>query len=163
MLQGEIEERMANVIIAQMLFLESENPNADISLYIQSPGGLVSAGLAILDTMQHIRPKVATIGMGQVASMASVLLAGGEKGKRVALPNARIMIHQPLAGTQGQVTDMEIHVREYSKTKERLIQLMSEFTGQPEKTLFDAMERDNFMNAREAMNFGLIDEILTKK
>ena len=163
MLQGEVNAQMANSIIAQMLFLESENPNADISLYIQSPGGDVYAGLAILDTMQHIKSKVSTIGMGQVASMASTLLAGGEKGRRLALPNARIMIHQPLAGTQGQVTDMEIHVREYSKTKEKLIKMLSEFTGQKEKTLFDAMERDNYMSAEEAKKFGLIDEVMAKK
>jgi ATP-dependent Clp protease protease subunit len=163
MLQGEIDARSANTVIAQMLFLESENPNADVSLYIQSPGGEVYAGLAILDTMKYIKSNVSTIGIGQVASMASVLLAAGEKGKRFALPNTRIMIHQPMAGTSGQVTDMEIHVKEYSKTKEKLIKLMSEFTGQKEKALFDAMERDNYMTAQESKAFGLIDEVMTNK
>ncbi|MDR0967224.1 MAG: ATP-dependent Clp protease proteolytic subunit [Rickettsiales bacterium] len=163
MLQGEISAQMANVIIAQLLLLESENPNADINMYIQSPGGSVFAGLAILDTMNYIKAPVATIGMGMVASMASVLLAAGEKGKRIALPNTRIMIHQPLAGTQGQVTDMEIHVAEYIKTKQKLIKLMSDFTGQTEKKLFDAMERDNYMSVDEAKKFGLIDTIMERK
>ncbi|MCL2748782.1 MAG: ATP-dependent Clp protease proteolytic subunit [Alphaproteobacteria bacterium] len=163
MLRGEIDSQMADTIIAQMLFLESENPNADISLYIQSPGGDVYAGLAILDTMQYIKSNVATIGMGIVASMASILLAGGEKGKRLVLPNTRIMIHQPMAGTKGQVTDMEIQVKEFSKTKETLIKMLSGFTGQKEKVLFDAMERDNYMTADEAKKFGLIDDVMIKK
>jgi len=163
MIEGEIRPQMANVIIAQLLFLESENPNADISLYIQSPGGDVYAGEAILDTMRYIKSNVSTIGMGIVASMASTILAAGEKGKRFALSNSRIMIHQPMAGTSGQVTDMEIQVKEFGKTKEKIIQQMSEFTGQSEKVLFDVMERDNYMSAQEAKDFGLIDEVLVKK
>ena len=163
MVTGEIETGMANTIVAQLLLLESENPNADISMYINSPGGEVSAGEAILDTMQYIKAPVSTIGMGMVASMASVLLAGGEKGKRFCLPNTSVMIHQPMAGTQGQVTDMEIQVAKFKKTKEKLIKQMSEFTGRKEKELFDAMERDNWMSADEAKKFGLIDGILVRK
>ena len=163
MVTGEIETGMANTIVAQLLLLESENPNADISMYINSPGGDVSAGEAILDTMQYIKAPVSTIGMGLVASMASVLLAGGEKGKRFALPNTSIMIHQPMAGTQGQVTDMEIHVAKFKKTKQLLIKQMSEFTGRKEKEVFDAMERDNWMSSDEAKKFGLIDGVLVRK
>ena len=163
MLQGEIESQMANSIIAQMLFLESENPNADISLYIQSPGGDVSAGFAIMDTMLYIKSNVSTIGMGLVASMGSILLAAGEKGKRIALPNARIMIHQPWGGTRGQVTDMEIQLAEIQKSKKKLTSYMAEFTGKTEKQLHDAMERDNYMSADEAQKFGLIDEVMAKK
>ncbi len=163
MVTGEIETNMANVIVAQLLLLESENPNADISMYINSPGGDVSAGEAILDTMRYIKAPVSTIGMGLVASMASVLLAGGEKGKRFVLPNTSIMIHQPMAGTQGQVTDMEIHVAKFKRTKEMLIKQMSEFTGRKEKELFAAMERDNWMTANDAKDFGLIDGILVRK
>lgn len=163
MLQGEVNSQMANIIIAQLLLLESENPNADISMYIQSPGGEVDAGRAILDTMQYIKANVSTIGMGLVASMGSVLLAAGEKGKRFALPHSRIMIHQPLAGTQGQITDMEIHVAEFSKLKKESAKMMAEFTGKTEKQLHDAMERDNFMSATEAKEFGLIDEVMIKK
>ncbi|MCL2737514.1 MAG: ATP-dependent Clp protease proteolytic subunit [Alphaproteobacteria bacterium] len=163
MLQGPVESAMANSIIAQLLFLESENPNADISLYIQSPGGSVDAGEAILDTMRYIRSPVATIAMGSVASMGAMILAGGEKGKRSALPNARIMIHQPSAGMEGKVTDMEIYFKEAAKAKELLIKQLSEFTGKKESELREAMERDNFMSATEAKEFGLIDEILIKK
>jgi ATP-dependent Clp protease protease subunit len=163
MLQGEVTQQSANIIIAQLLFLESENPNADISLYIQSPGGDVYAGEAIIDTINYIKSNVSTIGIGIVASMGAVLLAAGEKGKRFALPNSRIMIHQPMAGTQGQVTDMEIQVKEFAKTKAKLVKQMSEFTGKTEKVLFEAMERDNYMSADEAKDFGLIDEILVKK
>lgn len=163
MLQGEINEPVANIIIAQLLFLESENPNADISLYIQSPGGSVDAGRAILDTMRYIKSNVSTIGIGLVASMGSVLLAAGEKGKRQALPHSRIMIHQPHGGTQGQVTDMEIQLSEFSRMKKESARLMAEFTGKSEKVMFDAMERDNYMSAAEAKEFGLIDEVLTKK
>jgi len=163
MVSGPIETNMANTIVAQLLFLESENPNADISLYINSPGGEVTAGWAIMDTMQYIKPKVSTIGMGLVASMGSVLLAAGEKGKRFVLPNTEIMIHQPLAGTQGQVTDMEIHVANFKHTKQMLVKQMAEFTGRKEKEVFDAMERDNFMDAETAKKFGLIDGILTRK
>lgn len=163
MINGEIEPGMANVIVAQLLFLESENPNADISLYINTPGGDVSAGWAIMDTMQYIKSPVSTIGMGLVASMGSVLLGAGEKGKRFVLPNTQIMIHQPLAGAQGQITDMEIRMNQYQKNKKTLIKQMSEFTGHTEKELFDAMERDNWMSAEEAKQFGLIDGVLTRK
>ncbi|MBP5794441.1 MAG: ATP-dependent Clp protease proteolytic subunit [Alphaproteobacteria bacterium] len=163
MVTGEIETNMANVIVAQLLLLESENPNADISMYINSPGGDVSAGEAILDTMRYIKAPVSTIGMGLVASMASVLLAAGEKGKRFVLPNTSIMIHQPMAGTQGQVTDMEIQISKFKQTKELLIKQMSEFTGRKEKELFAAMERDNWMTANDAKDFGLIDGILVRK
>ena len=160
---GDIEPAMANSIVAQLLFLESENPNAEISMYINSPGGDVSAGWAIMDTMQYIKSPVSTIGMGLVASMGSVLLAAGEKGKRFALPNTSIMIHQPLGGFQGQVTDVEIRVKKMQRTKQTLLKQMSEFTGRKEKELFDAMERDNWMNPEEAKKFGLIDGILERK
>ncbi len=163
MISGPIDMAMANTVVAQLLFLESENPNADISLYLNTPGGEVNAGWAIMDTMQYIKPDVSTIGMGLVASMGSVLLAAGKKGKRFVLPNTEIMIHQPLAGTQGQVTDMEIHVANFKRTKERLIKQMAGFTGRKEKELFDAMERDNYMDAEAAKKFGLIDEILIRK
>ena len=163
MVSGPIETNMANTIVAQLLFLESENPNADISLYINSPGGEVYAGLAIMNTMQYIKPKVSTIGIGLVASMASVLLAAGEKGKRFLLPDATVMIHQPSAGTQGMVTDMEISVREGQRLKKLIIEKMSDFTGRKEKEVFDAMERDNWMQAEDAKKFGLIDGILTRK
>ncbi len=163
MISGPIDMAMANTVVAQLLFLESENPNADISLYLNTPGGEVNAGWAIMDTMQYIKPNVSTIGMGLVASMGSVLLAAGAKGKRFVLPNTEIMIHQPLAGTQGQVTDMEIHVANFKRTKERLIKQMSGFTGRKEKELFDAMERDNYMDAETAKKFGLIDDILIRK
>ena len=163
MVNGPIETAMASSIVAQLLFLESENPNADISMYINSPGGEVTAGWAIMDTMQYIKAPVSTIGMGVVASMGSVLLAAGEKGKRFVLPNTQIMIHQPLAGTQGQVTDMEIQLNQFVKNKKVLIKQMSEFTGHSEKELFNAMERDNWMNPTEAKDFGLIDGILERK
>lgn len=163
MVSGPIETNMANTIVAQLLFLESENPNADISLYINSPGGDVSAGWAIMDTMQYIKPNVSTIGMGLVASMAAVLLAAGEKGKRFVLPNAQIMIHQPSSGTEGKVTDMEIYLKEVQYTKKAMIKQMMEFTGRKEKEIFDAMERDNWMQAEDAKKFGLIDGILTRK
>ncbi|MDE5615586.1 MAG: ATP-dependent Clp protease proteolytic subunit [Alphaproteobacteria bacterium] len=163
MLQGEINEPMANTIIAQMLFLESENPNADISLYIQSPGGSVYAGLSILDTMRYIKPNVATIGMGMVASMASILLAAGEKGKRSVLLNTRVMIHQPHGGAQGQVTDIQIVAQQYQELKELGVKLLSEFTGQPEKKLAADMERDNYMKAEDAKKYGLVDNVLIRK
>ena len=163
MVSGPIETNMANTIVAQLLFLESENPNADISLYINSPGGEVYAGLAIMNTMQYIKPNVTTIGMGVVASMASVLLAAGTKGKRFVLPDATVMIHQPSAGTQGMITDMEISVREGQRLKKLITQKMAEFTGRKEKEVFDAMERDNWMDAEAAKKFGLIDGILTRK
>ena len=163
MVSGPIETNMANTIIAQLLFLESENPNADISMYINSPGGEVYAGLAIMNTMQYIKPKVSTIGMGVVASMASVLLAAGEKGKRFLLPDSTVMIHQPSSGTQGMITDMEISVREGQRLKKLITQKMSDFTGRKEKEVFDAMERDNWMDAEAAKKFGLVDGILTRK
>ncbi len=163
MVGGEIEPNMANSIVAQLLFLESENPNADISMYINSPGGDVSAGWAIMDTMQYIKSPVSTIGMGLVASMGSVLLAAGEKGKRFVLPNTQVMIHQPMAGAQGQITDMEIQLSQFQKNKKSLVKQMAEFTGRKEKEVFDAMERDNWMNPSEAKEFGLIDNILARK
>ncbi len=163
MLQGEFRPDMANTIIAQMLFLESENPNADISLYINSQGGDVSAGLAIMDTMHYIKSNVSTIGMGLVASMGAVILAAGEKGKRLALPNTQIMIHQPIAGAEGQITDIEIRLNQYQKNKKALTKYMAEFTGKTEKVLHDAMERDNWMSAPQAKEFGLIDEVMAKK
>ncbi len=163
MVSGTIETAMANTIVAQLLFLESENPNADISLYINSPGGDVTAGWAIMDTMQYIKSPVTTIGMGLVASMGAVLLAAGEKGKRFVLPNTEIMIHQPSSGTQGKVTDMEIYMQEMQRVKKIFVKQMSEFTGRKEKEVFDAMERDNWMDADAAKKFGLVDGILTRK
>lgn len=163
MISGPIEPAMANTVIAQLLFLESENPNADISLYINTPGGDVNAGWAIMDTMQYIKPNVSTIGMGLVASMGAVLLAAGEKGKRYVLPNTEIMIHQPSSGTQGKVTDMEIYMNETQRVKKVLIKQMADFTGRKEKEIFDAMERDNWMCAEDAKKFGLIDSILVRK
>ncbi len=163
MVSGPIETNMANTIVAQLLFLESENPNADISLYINSPGGDVTAGWAIMDTMKYIKPNVSTIGMGLVASMGSLLLAAGEKGKRFVLPNTEIMIHQPSSGTQDKVTDMEISLRETQRVKQVVIKQMMEFTGRKEKEVFDAMERDNWMDAEAAKKFGLVDGILTRK
>ena len=163
MVGGEIEPTMANSIVAQLLFLESENPNADISMYINSPGGDISAGWAIMDTMQYIKAPVSTIGMGMVASMGSVLLAAGEKGKRFALPNTEIMIHQPMSGVKGQVTDMEIELQESLRVKKTLIKQMADFTGRKEKELFEAMERNTWMTPDKAKEFGLIDGILTRK
>lgn len=163
MINGEIEPGMASIIVAQLLFLESENPNADISLYINSPGGDVSAGWAIMDTMNYIKSPVSTIGMGLVASMGSVLLAAGTKGKRFVLPNTQVMIHQPMAGAQGQITDMEIQLTQFQKNKKSLVKQMAEFTGRKEKEVHDAMERDNWMTPSEAKDFGLIDEILIRK
>jgi ATP-dependent Clp protease protease subunit len=160
---GEIEPNMANSIVAQLLFLESENPNADISMYINSPGGEVSSGWAIMDTMQYIKAPVSTIGMGLVASMGSVLLAAGERGKRFVLPNTQVMIHQPMAGAQGQITDMEIQLNQFQKNKKSLVKQMAEFTGRKEKEVFEAMERDNWMTPGEAKDFGLIDGVLTRK
>jgi len=163
MINGDIEPQMATAVVAQLLFLESENPNADISLYINSPGGDIAAGWAIMDTMQYIKSPVSTIGMGMVASMASVLLAAGEKGKRFALPNAEIMIHQPLGGLQGQATDMEIGMRKMQMVKETITKQMADFTGKKVKEVHDAMERDNWMTPSQAKDFGIIDEVLTRK
>jgi ATP-dependent Clp protease protease subunit len=157
---GPVEDYMANVVVAQLLFLESENPDKDIHLYINSPGGSVTAGLAIYDTMQFIKPAVSTMCVGQAASMGALLLAGGAKGKRVCLPHSRIMIHQPLGGFQGQATDIDIHAREILLIREKLNMILSKHTGQTlEKIRLDT-ERDNFMGAREAREYGLIDEIL---
>jgi len=158
-----INDEIANVVVAQLLFLESEDPEKDIMLYINSPGGHVTAGLAIYDTMQHVRCDVATICMGQASSMGSFLLTAGTKGKRSALPNSRIMIHQPLAGFQGQATEIEIHARELLKTRENLNRLLAHHTGQPiEKIRLDT-ERDYFMSAEEAKAYGLIDEVFNRK
>lgn len=163
MINGDIEPQMATAVVAQLLFLESENPNADISLYINSPGGDIASGWAIMDTMHYIKSPVSTIGMGMVASMASVLLAAGEKGKRFALPNAEIMIHQPLGGLQGQATDMEIGMRKMQMVKETITKQMADFTGKKVKEVHDAMERDNWMTVSQAKDFGIIDEVLTRK
>ena len=157
---GEIEDQMADLIIAQLLFLESEDPDKDIHLYINSPGGSVSAGLAIYETMQYIRPDVSTICVGMAASMASVLLAAGSRGKRFALPHSRVMIHQPLGGAQGQASDIEIHAREILRIREEMNQILARHTGQsPEKIQADT-ERDHFMTAAEAKAYGLVDEVV---
>jgi ATP-dependent Clp protease protease subunit len=160
---GPIEEQMANLVVAQLLFLESENPDKDVALYINSPGGHVTAGLAIYDTMQFIRPHVSTICVGQAASMGAVLLAGGAKGKRFALPNSRVMIHQPLGGFQGQATDMEIHAREILDTRDRLNQILARHTGQTVERVKQDTDRDNFMGGPEAIAYGLIDAVLEKR
>jgi len=159
-LGSEIEENLANVIIAQLLFLESEDPDKDVMMYINSPGGEVSAGLAIYDTVQGLRCPVATFCVGQAASMASLLLASGAKGKRSSLPHARVMIHQPLAGMQGQATDIEIHAREILKARDTINALYAHHTGQPADKIKRDNERDNFMTATEARDYGLIDEVL---
>lgn len=161
-LGGPIDDNVANVVIAQLLFLESEDPNKDIHLYINSPGGVVTAGLAIYDTMQYIKPDVSTICIGQAASMGSVLLAAGAKGKRYALPYSRIMIHQPLGGAQGQSTDIQIQAREILRIRETLNEILSCHTGQSVKKLTEDTERDNFMSALEAKKYGLIDEVIIR-
>ncbi len=160
---GQVEDGMASIIIAQLLFLESENPEKDIYMYINSPGGVVTAGLAIYDTMQYIRPKVATLCLGQACSMGSFLLAGGEPGMRYSLPNSRIMIHQPSGGYQGQATDIEIHAKEILSIKERVNKLYVKHTGQKLEVVKKAMERDNFMAAEDAKTFGIIDQIVEKR
>ena len=162
-LLGPIDDHVANVIVAQMLFLEAENPEKDISLYINSPGGVVTAGMAIYDTMQYIRPDVSTICVGQAASMGALLLSAGAKGKRYALPNSRVMIHQPLGGFQGQATDIEIHAREILALKQRLNEVLSRHTGQPLETIARDTERDNFKGAEAALEYGLIDEVLERR
>ena len=159
---GPIDDNMANVVIAQLLFLESEDPDKDIHLYINSPGGSVSAGMAIYDTMQYIKPDVSTICMGMAASMASVLLAAGAPGKRFALPYSRVMIHQPLGGAQGQATEIEIHAREILRLRDELNGILSKHSGQPIETIRRATERDNFMTAEMAQKYGLIDRVLTR-
>lgn len=156
---GEVHDQMANLIVAQLLFLEAEAPEKEINLYINSPGGVITAGMAIYDTMKYIRPRVRTICLGQACSMGAFLLAGGERGMRMALPNARVMIHQPSGGARGQATDIEIHAEEIIKTKRRMNELMAEFTGKTAEQLQAATERDNFMSASEALEYGLIDEI----
>lgn len=162
-LVGPVEDNVANLIVAQFLFLESENPDKDIHLYINSPGGSVSAGLAIYDTMQFIKPDVSTMCVGQAASMGAMLLAGGAAGKRYSLPHSRMMIHQPLGGFQGQASDIDIHAREILKARERLNQLLSKHTGQSLETIQKDTERDNFMGSEEAKEYGLIDQVLTER
>jgi len=158
-----IDDHIANLIVAQLLFLESEDPEKDIYLYINSPGGVVTAGLAIYDTMQYIKPDIVTICMGQAASMGAFLLAAGTKGKRYALPSARIMIHQPLGGFQGQATDIEIHAREILRLKKYLNEKLADFTGKSVKKIEKDTERDYFMSAEEAKEYGLIDKVLTRR
>ncbi|MDR1008961.1 MAG: ATP-dependent Clp endopeptidase proteolytic subunit ClpP [Rickettsiales bacterium] len=159
-INGEINDASASLVVAQLVFLESENPDKDIFMYINSPGGVVTSGLAIYDTMQYVKPDVATLCLGQACSMGSFLLAGGAKGKRFALTNSRIMIHQPLGGYQGQATDIEIHAREILKTREKLNSLYAFHTGRPIAEVAAAVERDNFMSAEEAQGFGLIDKVV---
>ena len=160
---GPVDDHMANIIVAQLLFLESENPEKDISLYINSPGGAVSSGLAVYDTMQFIRPDVSTVCIGQAASMGAVILAGGEKEKRHALPHSRMMIHQPMGGSQGQASDIEIHTREILGVRDRLNQILSDHTGQSMDTIQADTDRDNFMSANDAQEYGIIDSILKKR
>jgi ATP-dependent Clp protease protease subunit len=160
---GEIEDHMANLVIAQLLFLEAENCDKDISIYINSPGGVITSGLAIYDTMQFIKPQVSTMCIGQAASMGAVLLAGGAKGKRFALPNSRVMIHQPLGGARGQAVDMEIQVREIMKARERLNEILAHHTGQSIDRIKQDTDRDNFMGGTDAVAYGLIDKVLDKR
>jgi ATP-dependent Clp protease protease subunit len=160
---GPIDDYMANVVVAQLLFLESENPDKEISLYINSPGGLVTAGLSIYDTMQFVKPDVSTICLGQAASMGSLLLAGGAKGKRYCLPHSRIMIHQPSGGFQGQATDIDIHAREILSLRERLNGIMAKHTGQSIERIEHDMERDRFMEAQAAVEYGIVDNVLAKR
>jgi ATP-dependent Clp protease protease subunit len=162
-LVGEVNDQTANLVIAQLLFLESENPDKDISLYINSPGGSVSAGLAIYDTMQFIKPHVSTLCMGMAASMGAFLLCAGEKGKRYALPNYRVMIHQPLGGARGQASDIEIQAREILYLRERLNKILSDRTGQSIDTIAKDTDRDNFMSAEQAREYGLIDKVIEKR
>ncbi len=158
-LGGEIDDDVANTVVAQLLFLEMEDPDADICLYINSPGGSVTAGMAIYDTMQYIKPQVRTVCIGMAASMGAFLLMAGEKGKRCALPNSEVMIHQPLGGAQGQATDVQIRAEWLLKTKEKMIRMKAEMTGQPEDVIRRDLERDHFMSAQEALEYGIIDEI----
>ncbi|WP_445766179.1 ATP-dependent Clp endopeptidase proteolytic subunit ClpP [Rheinheimera sp.] len=162
-LTGQVEDHMANLIVAQLLFLESENPEKDIYIYINSPGGSVTAGLSIYDTMRYIKPDIATVCVGQAASMGAFLLSGGTKGKRYCLPNARVMIHQPLGGFQGQATDFEIHAREILSIKEKLNRLMAEHSGKSYEQVCKDTERDNFLSAQQALEYGLVDAILTNR
>ncbi|MBQ2929427.1 MAG: ATP-dependent Clp endopeptidase proteolytic subunit ClpP [Clostridia bacterium] len=158
-LGGEIDDDVANTVVAQLLFLEMEDPDADICLYINSPGGSVTAGMAIYDTMQYIKPQVRTVCIGMAASMGAFLLMAGEKGKRCALPNSEVMIHQPLGGASGQATDVQIRAEWLLKTKEKMIRMKAEMTGQPEEVIRRDLERDHFMSAQEALEYGIIDEI----
>ncbi|QGR02284.1 ATP-dependent Clp endopeptidase proteolytic subunit ClpP [Ehrlichia ruminantium] len=160
---GPIEDQMASLVVAQLIFLEAENPEKDIAMYINSPGGVVTAGLSIYDTMQYIKPRIATLCLGQAASMGSLLLAGGEKGLRCALPNSRIMIHQPSGGFQGQATDIEIHAKEILNIKSRLNDIYVKHTGRALSEIVENMERDNFMCAERAQDFGIIDRIIEKR
>lgn len=160
---GPVEDYQANLLIAQLLFLESENPDKDIHFYINSPGGVVTAGLAIYDTMQFVKPDISTVCIGQAASMGSLLLAGGAAGKRYALPNSRVMIHQPLGGFQGQATDIDIHAREILSMRERLNQILAHHTGQKLETIAKDTERDNFMSPEAARDYGLIDRVLADR
>jgi ATP-dependent Clp protease, protease subunit len=162
-LVGAIEDNVANLIVAQLLYLESENPDKDIHLYINSPGGSVTAGLGIYDTMQFIKPNVSTMCVGQAASMGALLLTGGEKGKRYCLPHSRVMIHQPLGGFQGQASDIDIHAKEILNARERLNNIMANHTGQSLETIQKDTERDNFMSAEEAKDYGLIDTVLNER
>lgn len=160
---GQVEDHMANLIVAQLLFLESENPDKDIHLYINSPGGSVTAGMAIYDTMQFIKPDVSTMCIGQACSMGAFLLTAGAKGKRFCLPNSRVMIHQPLGGFQGQASDIEIHAREILQMKRRLNEILAHHTGQPYEVIDRDTDRDNFMSAYDAKNYGLVDAVLEKR
>ena len=162
-LVGPVEDEVANLIIAQLLYLESENPDKDINLYINSPGGSVTSGLAIYDTIQFIKPNVSTMCVGQAASMGALLLAGGEKEKRYCLPHSRVMIHQPIGGFQGQASDIDIHAREILQARERLNKILSDHTGQSLDTIKNDTERDNFMSANKAKDYGLIDEVLDER
>ncbi len=162
-LVGPVNDQTANLVVAQLLFLESENPDKDISLYINSPGGSVSAWMSIFDTMNFIKPNVSTLCMGMAASMGAFLLAAGEKGKRFALPNSKIMIHQPLGGAQGQATDIEIHAREILKTREQLNKILADRSGQPLDKIQNDTERDYYMSAEEAATYGLIDKVIDKR
>jgi ATP-dependent Clp protease, protease subunit len=162
-LVGPVNDQTANLVVAQLLFLESENPDKDISLYINSPGGSVSAGMAIYDTMNFIKPSVSTLCIGMAASMGAFLLAAGEKGKRFALPNSKIMIHQPLGGMQGQATDIEIHAKDILKTKATLNKILAERTGQPLEKIERDTDRDYFLEADEAKNYGLVDQVIAKR
>jgi ATP-dependent Clp protease protease subunit len=156
---GPIDDYLSNLVVAQLLFLESENPDKDISIYINSPGGVVTAGLAIYDTMQFIRPRVSTMCIGQAASMGALLLAGGDAGKRLCLPNARVMIHQPLGGVQGQASDIAIHAEETLKIRKRINQILAKHTGQPEEVIAKDTDRDNFMDPEKALQYGIVDKI----
>lgn len=162
-LTGQVEDHMANLIVAQMLFLEAENPEKDIHLYINSPGGVITAGMSIYDTMQFIKPDVSTICMGQACSMGAFLLTAGAQGKRFCLPNSRVMIHQPLGGFQGQATDIEIHAREILKVKQRMNELMAKHSGKPLEEIEHDTERDRFLSAQEAVDYGLVDSVVEQR